>query len=320
MTTAVRMGERLGLRGLARFGCAAAALVLAGCQDGTGDTLPPTEGERHSGYTYIPLDPLPVLQVRTHPSCVSDDRGQNAFRSVLGSLPDNAVRMAVQQLDAKGSATLGPATTGAKGSQYKVILDYINADAVNIRVLVTREPPAADGKPGRILKIRRLLQDYSGGEVQPPDPAEPGQKVVLEEVVIPVYVGVGMRLTAFVNVVEGNVKLGSLGALAAEADLKRVQGSLVVQTLGITGKQVIGSLPLPSDLNPTSIQNAIVAFGAVKAVVPDEANTILSPRVTGIYNPLDRSDERTVNLIVSELAREPLPWPRPCVEPAPARR
>jgi hypothetical protein len=305
-------GRRLRLAAMV-----AAATLAVGCDERA--PLPRSEGEKNSGYAYIPLDPLPVSEERGR-GCRQDDSGENALRPVLQSLPDNAVRMAVQQLDAKGSISAGPASGTVKGTQYKVTLDYINADAVNIRVKVTRLAPGEDGEPGRIIAIKRVIQDYSGAALEPEkaEPVPAGR--VIEEVVIPVYVGVGLRLTAFVTADEANAKLGSLGALGVEAEAKRIRGWLVVQTLGITGKQVTSSLPLPSDLNQTSIQNAIVSLGAVKAIVYDDANTVIYPRVTGIYNPFEKSDARTVNLIVSELAREPLPWFRACVEPARPRR
>lgn len=321
--------ERLGRLSA---GAAAGALLLGGCQEPA--RSPRTEAAQLSGFTYIPLDPLPVSEERGR-GCFNDDRGENALGPVLPSLPDNAVRMAVRQLDAKGSATIGPATVGVENSQYQVILDYINADVVNIRLLITRQKAApaaaaataAVGDPGTIVRIQRLPQyDYAAAEPKPAasagaSPADPSAdlpraiRAQEEEVVIPVYVGVGLRLTANVNVLKGKVNLSSLGALAAEAQAGNISGSLIVQTLGITGKQVTSSLPLPSELNPTTIQNAVLALGSVKAIVYDQPNTIVIPRVTGIYNPLGKSDERTVNLIVSELAREPLPWRRECLKP-----
>lgn len=330
------MGKALGGQGGGRrrrrlpAAAAIGALLLAGCGEEASAPVQ-TQAAQLSGFTYIPLDPLPVSEERGR-GCFNDDRGENELRPVLPSLPDNAVRMAVRQLDSTGSATVGPATVGVENSQYQVILDYINADVVNMRLLITRAPDnATTGEPGKIVRIQRLPQyDYAAapepaaaaaeGAAGPAADSARAIRAQDQEVVIPVYVGVGLRLTANVNVLKGKVNLSSLGALAAEAQAGNISGSLIVQTLGITGKQVTSSLPLPSELNATTIQNAILALGSVKAVVYDQASTIVIPRVTGIYNPLGKSDERTVNLIVSELAREPLPWRRECVRAAPAPR
>src|SRR5215210_5289319 len=106
---------------------AGAALMLSGC---AGVLRPPqTIGSFFSGYSYVPLDPLPV-KVVDGPNCgPGHPRG-----SLLTMLPDNAVRIAVRQLT--GSATLGfgpAAQLGYQGNSYEVVLDYINADVANLR-------------------------------------------------------------------------------------------------------------------------------------------------------------------------------------------
>ena len=124
------------------------------------------------------------------------------------------------------------------------------------------------------------------------------------------YVGVGLRLIASVTVRKGSVNLSSLGVLAADAQAGKVTGTLVVQTLGITGKSVSTSLPLPSDLNQTTIQNAIVSLGSIKAILYDK-NTDVDPRVVGIYDPVG-GGQQVVNGIISVLASNPINWNRPC--------
>ena len=134
-------------------------------------------------------------------------------------------------------------------------------------------------------------------------------------IVIPVYVGVGLRLTADLQVVRGSLNLSSLGAIAAGVESGRASGSLVVQTIGVTGKQVSTSLPMPSELNQTTVQNAILALGSIKAVIYDGKNTTITPRITGIYLPMRAGTEELVNRIVSELARDEVFWVIPCIRP-----
>lgn len=270
------------------------SFALAGCAGFPGSALPEypkTPAEFFSGNSYVPLDPLPVMVLEGY-HC-KDGKSQGL---VLNQLPDNAVRIAVRQLDATGSFGFGPAQLGAEGKSYQVILDYINADVANIRFAYSG---ADSSKGGQLYGLTRLDKfDATAGPTQ-------------SELVVPVYVGIGLRLTANVQVLKGNVNLSSLGALAAAAQAQKITGSLIVQTLGITGKQVTSALPLPSELNPTTVQNAILALGSVKAIVYDQG-TVVTPRVTGIYNPLPMSDQRTVNLIVSELAKQAIPWAQDC--------
>lgn len=290
-------------------------LWLAGCTS----FLPPPKSvsERNSGFSYIPLDPLPVF-IDRHPSCreiVQDGRLVLApgyeMKPLLDSLPDNAVRIAIKEYSTKGTLSFGGSSVGSEGNRYQVILDYINVDTANIRFLIKQYGGLDDeiaSPPPEVVRIPHnsyINQDakYSPGELER----------LQGNTVIPVYVGVGLRLTADLQVLKGTVNLSSLGAIAAGVEAGRASGSLVVQTLGITGKQVSTALPLPSELNQTTVQNAILSLGSIKAIIFDSQNTNTTPRVTGMYLPIRGASEDLVNRIVSELAREAIPWPHPCV-------
>lgn len=273
-------------------------LSISGCAT-TDLEEPRTLGERNAGYNYIPLDPLPVSAASLG-RCVARSDKPNVVADFMDALPDNAVRIAIQDVSAAGQGALGPISLGTSGRQYRVTLDYVTADTTNIAFVLS----TTDGSdPITAMTERRegtvILRRASGVT---PDNAR--------EVVIPVYVGVGLRLTAFVDVRRGNVNLASLGALAASAEANRTAGTLAVQTLGISGQQVASQLPLPSELNATTVQNAIQSLGAVKAILFDR-DTAIAPRVTGIYNPLPSSDPRIVNQIVTGLAEDSVPW-TPC--------
>jgi len=305
-----------------------AFLILIGCN--ASQNLPSTLGEARTSYSYIPLDPLPVLQGGDY-TCFTplqllngDPLDENTFKlqELLLSLPDQAVRLAVAQTDISGNVTFGPATVGYKGSSYQVILDYISVDATNIPVHIQRTVSNKSNTESRIsiyddsvktttrYRISRtasshLMEDaeFKANEI----------KRYGEIVVIPVYIGVGLRLTASVYVKKGTVNLSSLGALAAEAEAGNLTGSLTVQTLGVTGKGVSASIPLPSEINQTTIQNAILSLGTIKAVLHDAGNTTVTPRVVGIYNPIGGGQE-VVNGIISALAESPITWHRPCIK------
>ena len=124
-----------------------------------------------------------------------------------------------------------------------------------------------------------------------------------------------MRMTADVTVNRGTVNLASLGAIGAAAEANEVTGTLVVQTLGLNGKQVSANLPLPSALNQTTIENAIQSLGAIKAIAfnNDIEDVQTRPRIVGIYIPVNDGSEAFINAVVSELASEPeLIWEVEC--------
>ncbi len=284
---------------------------LVSCRDRP--ALPNSLGEQSSGFDYVPLDPLPVRIIRGEGCVLSTTR----TRPVLSSLPDNAVRIATRQISGSASGTLGPARIGTSGNQYQVILDYINADVVNVRFRIisirpgaTAATPRPDGPETLVVQRLSTEPEMRSGSTTP------NAETTVSDIVIPVYVGVGLRLTANINVIRGQVNLGSLASLAAEAQAENISGSMIVQTLGITGPQVASSLPLPSELNQTTLQNAILALGSIKAIVYDTQGTVIAPRVTGIFNPLGRSDPTFVNLVVSELARDSIEWRLPCATEA----
>ena len=131
-----------------------------------------------------------------------------------------------------------------------------------------------------------------------------------EQYSIPIYVGIGLRVSADINVVEGNVNISGIGAIGAEAETGNLKGSLVVQTLGINGKSISAALPIQSELNRTTAQNAIVAVGSIKALLY-EKDTVVRPRVVGIYVPF-RADIDLVNKIVSEMSKDPVIWKPSC--------
>ena len=131
-------------------------------------------------------------------------------------------------------------------------------------------------------------------------------------VTLPLYVGVGLRLTANVSVISGSVNLSSLSALAAAAEADALSGSLIVQTLGVSGKQVAATLPLPSEIDQSTVQNAILALGSIKAILYDAPNTRTKARVIGFYNPISGGGPELVNGIVSALSLSPIRWYRGC--------
>lgn len=243
-------------------------VTLTGC---TTWTIPTTLGDPKSAqsYGYNPIDSLPVTV-----SPVNATREKK-----LEALPDETMRLAIGQLDKNAGISFGPAKVGVAGNSYVVILDYTKFTTKSFGV--NKTPVIGSDK------ISVALTTESNPDV-----------------VVPVYVGVGLRLTANVTVKEGNVDLGNLFALGAAAQAKQVSGTLVIQSLGLSGEGVSSLIPIPSEINPTTVQNALMAIGAIKAKMYDGKITVV-PRVVGVYNNLGGGQE-TINGFISTILEKPL--------------
>jgi hypothetical protein len=106
------------------------------------------------------------------------------------------------------------------------------------------------------------------------------------------------------------VNLADLGALSVAAKANRVNGGLVVQSLGLNGPKIAATMPLPGELNATTIQNATVALGAIKALLYAD-DTQRRARVVGIHYPFATQDPAMIDAILAALAAKPIVW-KPC--------
>lgn len=272
-----------------------------------------TIGELESGYTYIPIDPFPV-ESKLSASC--KEAKPNSPASLLDSLPDNAVRMLVERIDRSGAITYGSSRAALKDESYRVTIDYINADTVNVPVSIAKfmrkkVKLAGDPELHTVNLFATDLADYVPGteryEVRRLTSTKGVEGFVFN---IPVYVGVGLRVSSSVYVTGGTANISGIGVIGAEAEADKLKGSLVVQTLGVNSKSVAAALPIQSELNRTTAQNAIVAVGSIKALLYAE-DTITQPRVVGLYLPFP-GGRALVNALISELSKERVEWFRPC--------
>jgi hypothetical protein len=245
------------------------AIALSGCASWT---IPVTTGDPKSAqsYGYNPIDSLPVT---VSPLTATREKK-------LEALPDETMRLAIGQFDGKAGVSFGTATTGVAGNNYVVILDYTKFTTKSFGVTKTVIPNQ------NVVSIS-LTQSGS-----------------TPDVVVPVYVGVGLRLTANVTVKEGSVDLGNLFALGAAAQAKQISGTLVIQSLGLSGEGVSPLIPIPSEINPTTVQHALMAIGAIKAKMYDGKITVV-PRVVGVYNNIGGGQE-TINGFISTILEKPL--------------
>jgi hypothetical protein len=238
---------------------------------------------------------------------------------VLDALPDNAVRAQVEQIDLSGQVTFGASKIAAQNKTYRITVDYINADTVHVTYWINKTMRIAND-PNNATQYVDLYANpppnlIPGSESYSIYTSRPTEDVIksqnLLEVNIPLYVGVGLRIIANVQAIGGNANISGIGVLAAEADANQVRGTLVVQTLGINGKSVAAALPIQSELNSTTAQNAVVAVGSIKALLysPD---TLTSARVVGLYLPI-AGDQTLVNSLVSVISKSELEWHPQCL-------
>lgn len=201
---------------------------------------------------------------------------------------------------------------GVGGHSYRIVVDYINVDSSSQPMAMTRYLMDASGNRSYIPLFQRT-PETTYCEISLWEAIQKKGDIFRERVNIPVYIGVGIRITVNLTVKSGKVELAGLGSIAAAAKLEQVSGDLVIQTLGITGSKVATALPLPSELTPESIQNAIMAMATIKSGLYSTAgDVIITPRVVGFYDPLGFGQQQYVNAVVAELARKPIVWNSAC--------
>ncbi|NVJ84840.1 MAG: hypothetical protein HWE15_00945 [Algoriphagus sp.] len=248
--------------------------------------VPTTLGDSSnaSSFGYHPVDPLPVWV---------ENLGQKTidYSTLLGAMPDETIRLAIAEVTNEGVLNFGTSSIGVAHHNYVVILDYIKYSTDFFRVEYLNDE-------GTDFSV---LPRYEKSEIE--NSYDPIIRSVNEgDAVVPVYVGVGLRLTASITVNKNGVDLGNLFSIGAQASSNKIAGTLTVQTLGISGDNISSIIPMPSEINPTTIQNAILAMGTIKAKLYDD-QTVITPRVVGVYNNLGGSS-KTINKFVSSMLIE----------------
>lgn len=242
---------------------------------GCATAVPFTLGDPRSApaYGYTPLDPIPVE--------IEDPLDRAAL---FKALPNETTRIAIGEITASGNVEYGLARVGVEGRSYEVVVDYIK---------FTTETFAASVSTDTGTRIATLAP--TDGQADPA--SRPDARV-------PVYIGVGLRMTASITVHEGTVDLGNLFAIGAAAQARRASGTLVIQTLGVSGSNITPLLPMPGKIDDTTIQNAMVALGSIKSKLYEDGTDVV-PRVLGVYNTLGGGEE-TINSFISVLFERPL--------------
>ncbi|GGG25446.1 hypothetical protein GCM10011344_27630 [Dokdonia pacifica] len=280
---------------------------------------------------YQPIDPIKIL-VKTQNDSIS-------MNQIINQLPNEATRIAIGKINQNGSIAFGPFNVAKAGESYTVIVDYIKYITTSIPAEYNEEYQIDDYATNSLK--RDWLKIYNG-EANPKkelftklDTTLIGKKIINRQtelrtnhgvvstqkreyrfivdtkkksfshkVKIPVYVGVGLRIQASVTVVKDSLSLnlGSLYGLAIAASKDQLNGTLVIQTLGISGENISPAVPIPDRINETTIQAAMQSLATIKSKIYD-VKTQITPQVVAFGLPY--SIEGAKDLIESSLHTDP---------------
>lgn len=94
-------------------------------------------------------------------------------------------------------------------------------------------------------------------------------------------VGVGLRLISLITTFEAGINIGDLSSIGIATKAGKMSGTLMVEVIGIKSKDVTTLIPLPSEINQTTIQNAMQALATIKSKIYDD-QTKLYPQIMAI--------------------------------------
>jgi hypothetical protein len=101
---------------------------------------------------------------------------------------------------------------------------------------------------------------------------------VMGENKTPVRVGVGVRIIADITTLKSDVDLGSIFAIAFAAKAGYLTGQIEVIKIGIDAPSLNLILPPPTDINDSSLQNALQAVASIRSKLYDQT-TQLTPYI-----------------------------------------
>ena len=228
-------------------------LSLSGCAIRSGPPINPIDPDLYvsgSVYTYQPLNPTTVWFDEE-----SVDITSPKFRqALLRDLDTETVRISLSRIGGSASANIAVVGTSVEGESYALVIDYIKYLTSNREV----------STESRIEGGKTVAESYSGH--------------------IPMYTGIGLRIRAEFTALESGLNISGLPALAIAASSNSVNGRLTVQTLGITGSEVTGLMPIISDISIASIQTAVQSVAAIKAKIYEDS-TVVYPKIVGFEAP-----------------------------------
>jgi hypothetical protein len=107
-------------------------------------------------------------------------------------------------------------------------------------------------------------------------------------------IGIGLRMTARVRTSKSDINISGLSALATQATLSHLSGSLSVNVIGIDSRDVTNLIPITSQLDQSSIEAALQALAAVKTKMWDTLETTITPHIVAVQQRVDSSLDQII--------------------------
>ncbi len=186
----------------------------------------------------------------------ADETSYEFNKALLRDLDTETVRIALNSFSGDASINAGIVGTSVEGQNYVLVVDYIKYITNSIAIDTTYVSNNANGE-----EEEKRFQET-----------------------IPMYTGIGLRIRAEFTALKSGLNISGLPAIALAASANGISGRLTVQTLGITGPEVTGLMPLISDISITSIQSAVQSVAAIKAKIYEESTTV-APKIIGFESP-----------------------------------
>lgn len=273
---------------------------------------------------YQPIDPVSVK--------LNDTLSKADLKRILIKLPNDAARIAIGSVNQSGSLVFSPVSVARKGKSYTVIVDYVKYINTTIpasysysRKIFSEE----EAKEKLLVSTIRALsmtpwslkdktKEYSVTVLKQElstnygtinstntsityDILNASDNEYSHEIRVPVYIGVGLRVHASFTVLSDSVNIGSLFGLGVAASQNKIVGTMVTQTLGVSGKDISQLMPISDEINQSTIQDAIQAIATMKSKLYDDS-TDINPQVIGFSLPY--SLEGAKDLIESTIHSE----------------
>lgn len=238
--------------------------AVAGCAS-MRTPLDPIDSDLYASgtaYTYQPLNPTTVWIRDPTAKEIKDghldaDETSNDFKkALLRDLDTEAVRIALNTLGGDAKFSAGVVGASVAGESYVLFVDYIKYFASSKIVDIDYKVINAKGIESK--------KQFKG--------------------TVPIYIGIGLRIRAEFQAHKSGLNISGLPAIAFAANSNGISGRLTVQTLGITGQEVTGLMPIISDISIASIQSAVQAVAAIKAKIYEDSTTVY-PKIVGFETP-----------------------------------
>ncbi|WP_299627559.1 hypothetical protein [uncultured Tenacibaculum sp.] len=239
--------------------------------------------------SYIPIDPLPVITY-------IESGYKTTNKDYLEKLPDETTKFSSIDIEKKASANyLNFVDAKKKNSHYEVIFDWIKYSSIHALAI-----DSINNKAKLILKKDdfTIITDQEINLLNNTD-SDFIRETESKYDIVKIIMGVGIRMTAKIKVKKRNLSITDVFGLGAEASDGNIEGSIEINTLGITGESVTSLVPLPTEINKSTIQSLLSNVAAIREKIytmernPESFLKVqITPRVIGYENLSDTEYSR----------------------------